>query len=218
MRAKRSGKGTGGLSDEVGLGDPGKERLKRSDAALFRQTACNPVDARKARQRGRSRFSIGCLGIIDKNHAALARNRLHAVLQAGKRLQAVADRFRADTGAQCRCNRCRRILGVVGAAQGRDAVKIGKQRDLPVAGLHEPRPLGIDAVIDRPGSGNALHGDASRFRALRNRPAPVIIDTGYGKISTGNQLFLDRCIMFHRAMPVEVIGCEVEQNARRGIK
>src|SRR5271166_4049503 len=41
---QRPGKLFSRLSDKVGLGDPGKERAKRLDAASLRSAAANPVD------------------------------------------------------------------------------------------------------------------------------------------------------------------------------
>jgi hypothetical protein len=84
IRAERGRKLGGGFADQIGFGNAIVERLQAGNAAFLGQAAGDPEDLVIARQRRRRSLGIGGLGIIDEHHAALAANRLHAVLEAGK--------------------------------------------------------------------------------------------------------------------------------------
>lgn len=73
--------------------------------------------------------------------------------------------------------------------------------------------LGIKTFGNDIALGNALNPDAGTLNAIGNQRRVAVVDTDNRRAAAGNKPFLDVGIVLHRAMPVEMIGSEVEKNA-----
>src|SRR6267154_2290353 len=86
---------------------------------------------------------------------------------------------------------------------------------------HHPVAFDIEAVAQRTAYRNALDPFSRAPDAIRHRLAPVVVDTddrGAFALHAGDEPFLDRRIFGNRAVAIEMILGDVEQNADRGIE
>ena len=214
--AERAGKFLRRLADQIGFSDARKKFGETGDAAEFRFAAGDPEDVGKGRQRMRRGVGIGALGIVDEQHVAAAADLLHAVGEAGKTAQAVLQHLGGDAERQRAGGGAGGILRIVQAAQRADAAD---PRDLAAGaagGAQDHFALDIDAVGQRIFHGDADHALAGLFDAVGGVAAPAVVDAddrGALLLHAGDQALLDGGIMFERAVAVDMVFADIEQDA-----
>jgi len=216
-----SGKAGGGLADQIGLADAGKEARERGETTGLRLAAGDPEHVGKAGQCLRGRVRVGRLGIIDEQHTALVRHLLHPVREARKRDEALLDHLRRHPERKRSTGRTGRILRVVQPAQRTDAAEAHDGARGAAGRLHDLLRLDIEPVGQRPAHRDADGPIAGTFDAIGGGGAPGIIDpdnrhTAF--LHARNQPFLHRRIVRERAMAIEMVLGDVDQNADRGIE
>ena len=70
VSAELRGEIISGFADEIGAGDPGKERLESCKAAGFRAAADDPINVGEARERLGGGVGVGRLRVVDEQHRA----------------------------------------------------------------------------------------------------------------------------------------------------
>src|SRR5262249_52743510 len=78
-----------GLPDQVSLAHARKKSGERSKTSGLGLAAGDPEKVRETGERLRRRIRIGCFGIVDEQHLALAADLFHAMRQAGIAAQAL---------------------------------------------------------------------------------------------------------------------------------
>ena len=167
------------------------------------------------------RIRVGRLGVVDEQHAALAADLLHAMRQAGERAQAFLDLLDRKAERERGAARAGRVLRIVHAAQRSDAAE---QRDLGAAaarGLHDPPRFDSDAVGERTAHRHAHDALARLLDAVGGGLAPVVVDADNRRavlLHAGDQPLLHRGVVRERAVAVEMILADVDQDADRRIE
>ena len=211
--AERRGKGGRGLADKIGLGDAREIGTQRLDAALLLQAARYPVDAREAGKGRCRRIGVRRLGIIDEKHIALAADLFHAVRQARKALQAGLDLAEIEPDPEAGRDRGKRVLRIVLAAQRADALQEGDAAVTPLDRFHQAGAVGEITVGQRQPLGDADDLISGLFQPVGDLGAIDVVDADDCRIAAGNQPLLDRGVVLHRAVAVEMVGRQVEQDA-----
>ncbi len=208
------------IADEIGAADLWEEAFEPGKAAGLRQPPGNPIDRIETGERLGGGVGIRRLGVVDEEHAAEAADLLHAVGEAGKALEPGRDLFtrQADRAAQGEGRGG--VLRVVLPAQRADALKAEGRAGLAVFHLDQRAAFGINAGFDRLPDRNAPH---SRLRRKRfgDRRADLVIDADHGGIlrpQPGENPRLDLGVMVERAVPVEMVGRDVQQAGGIGIE
>ena len=144
---------------------------------------------------------------------------LEAMRQARKGLQRGGHFARRHAEAHGRCAGGKRVLDVVPAAQGADAGKIGEgaERTGPGCACHELAahrvPPMRHARLRRYEIDPAAVG---KPQALGDVAAPVVVLADDGVRRMRDQAGLEAGVVLHGAVPVEVVGRDVEQHADAG--
>ena len=106
------------------------------------------------------------------------------------------------------------VLAVMRAAQRGDAGKIGDERRAPARAAPEAPLFENDAGIERRAGGGDLRQIAPGGAKLIGDGAGVIvIDADDGEIGGMDEAGLDRRVILHGSVAVEMIGRDVEENA-----
>src|SRR5271165_6599606 len=105
------------LADQIDFGDAPEQRAEGLDAARFRLSTANPVDVVEGQKRLFGRVGVGRLRIVDEQHAAQPADLLHAVREAGERLEPARDVMPRDAERAGGGGREGGVLSVMGAAQ-----------------------------------------------------------------------------------------------------
>ena len=208
------------LADQIGLGDLMEQGAQRADAALFGPAAEDPIDIVEAQQRLFRRIGVGRLGIVDVEDFAAAADLLHPVRETGESLQALLDELKLEIHAGRAPPPPRRRSGHYACRAARECRRDRRSDSSGAVGLaDEPRAFENDAVRNRRMMDRDRHdGPALRAQLLGDAGADVVIDTDDGDIGLGDEPFLDLGIMFHRPMPVEMIGRDIEKHAEGRIE
>ena len=101
------------------------------------------------------------------------------------------------------------------AAQRTDAFEEGDARIAPVHRLHQVAAVGEIAVGQRQPLGDADHLLASAFEPVGDLHAMDVVDADDGGFTAGDQPLLDRRVVLHGAVAVEMVRRQVEQDAGR---
>ncbi len=169
----------------------------------------------------KQRIDIGGFGIVDEENGTATADLLHAMRQSRKGSQAGLDRRRCNAERQSRRDGTGGVLRVVQPAQRADAADLGDRIGIAALGAHDPPPFDIDPVGERAFDGNAHDTLAGAHEPLGNGVAPIIVDADdRGSViwHTGNQPLLHRGVMLHRAVAIEMILAEIDENADRRIE
>ena len=164
----------------------------------------------------RRRIRIGALGIVDEQHVAAAADLFHAMRQTGKTAQAVLQDFGRDTERQRAGGSAGGILRVVRPAQRTDAAD---PRDLAARaprGAPDGFALDIDAVRQRVFHRYPDHVPARLLDPVGGVAAPSVIDAddrGALRLHAGDQTLLHSGIVFERAVAIDVVFADIEQDA-----
>ena len=198
----------------------GKERLEPGDAALLGLAAEDPeYVACEGSERGGGAVGVGGLAVVDEEDVAHAADILQAMRQAGKRrergrhlarqkLRTRAQRWpRARSG--CCAGRAAADAGEVGeGAERAGPRRAGDELRCRRRTSHGPRARVADQR-DRPvlrwAAAAARRCRAHQRRPRRRRAARAL-----------DQPCLHRRVVLDRAVPIEVIGRDVEQHADGG--
>src|ERR1700722_18134122 len=169
----------------------------------------------------RRRIRVGALGIIDEQHVAAAADLLHAMRQTRKTAQAVLQGFGGDTERQRAGRRAGRILRIVQAAERTDATDDSHLAARAAGGAPDDFALDIDAVGKRIFHGDPDHAPTGPLDPVGGVAAPAVIDAddrGPSLLHAGNETYLHRGVMLKRAVTIDVILADIEQDADRGIE
>ena len=107
------------------------------------------------------------------------------------------------------------------AAQRADAADTRDGARAAARGLHDLLGLDIEPVGERPAHRDAHHALARALDAVGRRRAPVVVDAddrGAVLLHAGDQPLLDRRVVRERAVAVEVVLADVDQDADRRIE
>src|SRR5213076_1012647 len=169
----------------------------------------------------RRRIRIGALGIVDEQHVVAAADLLHAVRETGKAAQAVLQGLGTDAYRQRASRSASRILRVVQPAQGTDAADPRDLAPRPAGGAPDDFALDIDAVRQRIFHRDAHHASAGLFDPVGGVSAPAVVDAddrGALRLYAGDQALLHGRIVLERAMAIDVVFADIEQDADRRIE
>src|SRR5262252_6724227 len=210
-----------GLTDQVGLAHAREEARERGNAPGLGLAARDPENVGEAGERLCGGIRVGCLGIIDEQHAVLAADLFHAVGEARKRNQALLDRLNRKPERERRAGGTGCVLRVVHAAQRADAADMGNGALGTVHGLHDRFALHV-----KPRAQRLAHGDASELfarplDAVSRRRAPRIVDADDRdavRLHAGDQPLLHRGVVRERPVAVEMVLADVEKNTDRRIE
>ena len=114
-----------------------------------------------------------------------------------------------------------RVLRIVHAAQRSDAAEQREPVRGAAGGLHDPPGLDIDAVGERAAHRHAHHPLARALDAVGRGLAPVVVDADDGRavlLHAGDQPLLHRRVVRQRAVTVEVVLADIDQDADRRIE
>ena len=139
-----------GLTDQVGLAHAREKARERRYAPGLGLTAGDPENVGEAGERLRGGIRVGCLGIVDEQHAGHAADLFHAVGEARKRTQTLLDRLNRKPERERRAGGAGGVLCVVHAAQRADAADPGDAAGAATCRLHDAFALDIDAIVQRP--------------------------------------------------------------------
>ena len=209
------------LADQIGLANARKEAGERGQAAGLGLAAGDPENVREAGQRLRGGVRIGGLGVVDEQHVSLASDLLHAVREPGKRPQPLLDRFRRQAERERGAGRAGGVLRVVHAAQRADPAERGDGARAAAVRLHDLLGLHIEAVGERVPHRDAHHALAGARDAVGGGLAPIVVDADDGGavlLRAGDQPLLDGGVVGKRAVAVEVVFGDVDQDADRGVE
>jgi hypothetical protein len=140
------------------------------------------------------------------------------VRQAGKSGQAAADGLDRYAQRQRRSGGCRRVLCIVPPAQGRNAGEIGDASFLARAETHDPGAVNVVAAVEDRLRRNQVGGPSRPFPPLGRRSGIAIVHRDHRRIGIRHHTLLDGGVILHRAVAVEMIGRDVEQNADRRLQ
>ena len=207
------------LADQIGLADAREEARSGVMPPSFGLPPAIQKMSLKHRQRLRRRIGVGRLGIVDEQHVALAADLLHAMREAGKRSRPALDLRRRRGRAPGRRRRRSRVLRIV---RGRAASRC-RARSPIASACAARRRLASTSVpsheIARRRSGRAHRDAHDRLAARRDqrsadRVAEDVVDADDRESSAaGDQPLLDRGVVLHRAVAVEMVRRQVEQDA-----
>src|SRR3982074_1068654 len=164
---------------------------------------------------------IGALGVVDEQHAAAAADLLHAVREARKTAQAVLQDLVRDTKRKRASGSTGRILRIVQTAQRTDAADLRDLAARTSRGAPDGFAFDIDAVRQWIFHGDANDPLAGLLDPVGRVPAPVVIDADDGGamlLYARDQPLLDGGIMFERAVAIDVVFADIEQDADGGIE
>src|SRR5258708_35721967 len=168
----------------------------------------------------RRSIRIGALGVVDEQHLAAAADLLHAVGEARKTAQTTLQNLEADTERQRARRGAGGVLRVVQPAQRTDAADCRDLAARATGGTNDPFALDIDAVGKRILHRYPNHALARSFEAVRRVAAPAVVDAddrGALRLHAGHQALLHRGIMLERAVAIDVIFADIEQDADAGV-
>ena len=209
------------LADQIRLAQAREEIAQRFDAAGFCPAAGDPENIAEAGERLRGRIGIGGLGIIDEEHRTAPADFFHAMREPGKRAKPRLDRRRRKAERQRRSRRAGGVLRVVQPAQRPDAVEVGDCRSSAAHGAHDPPGFDVEPLGQFAPHGNPHHALARPVEPVGDVPAPCVIDADdRGAIlrHAGDEALLDRRVVLHGAVAIEMIFAEIDQDADRGIE
>ncbi len=164
---------------------------------------------------------IGALGVVDEQHVAAAADLLHAVRQAGKAAQGVLQHVAVDAERQRAGRGAGRVLRIVQAAQRADAADPRHLAARAARRAQNGFALDIDAVGQRIFHGDADHALARLLDPVGDVAAPAVVDAddrGAVRLHAGDQPLLHRGVMLQRAVAIDMVLADVEQDADRGIE
>ena len=133
--------------------------------------------------------------------------------QAGEAFEARLDLAELEPGLQAGGDRGQRVLRIVLAAQRADAFE---EADAAVAAMdcfHEIGAVGEIPVGQRQPLGDADDFLAGLFQPVGDLRAIDVVDADDRGLAAGHQALLDRGVVLHRAVAVEMVGRQVEQDA-----
>ena len=174
------------------------------------------------RSKEASAFSVEIgvrrLRIVDEDRPSAPADLLHAVRQPRKGREAGADRLAGDAERIRDRDRRRRVLGVVGAAERADAGDVGEGLraggiDAKQGGAFGEHPLRIEPL-----GRDADERLAPIGAARRDGAAERVVDADDGEIGRGDEALLDRRVLRDRAVPVEMVRRDVEEDADRRLQ
>ncbi len=103
------------------------------------------------------------------------------------------------------------------AAQRADAFEEGDTAVAAVHRFHQIASVGEIAIGQRQALGNADHMPPRPLQPLGDLRAPGIVDADDGRLAAGHQPLLDRSVVLHGAVAVEMVGRQIEQDAGVGL-
>jgi hypothetical protein len=211
---ERAGKVFGRLADQIRPHDLAEIRRQLLDTPGLGPAAGDPVDRVESRQGAGRGVDIGGLGIVDERHWPDPAHLLHAVGKPGKACHRRGDRAGIEADGASRGVGGTGVLPVVPAAQGPHGLEVDFLDRFAGAALVQHAVGRAHAVLEHP-----LHRDRHHVGPVEppcNRLAPGIVDAHDGGIArplAREHPRFDRCIGLHRAVPVEMVGRQVEQRA-----
>ena len=117
-----------------------------------------------------------------------------------------------------RCNRRRGILGIVRAAQRRDADK-ARDLDLGATGHSQKRAVAYGhAIHDRVPRRNADNPPRPLLDMVGDQPGGTGIDPHHGYTRRIDEPALDVAVTLESAMPVDMVGTDIEEDADRRVE
>ncbi len=137
----------------------------------------------------------------------------HTVSEARKAFQTGVDFFKAQAHGQAGSNRRKRILRIMRAAQRTDTIKRSDFIDFPILRPKQFRTVSKIAFAELFFLGNPHDMHAVTIKPVGNGFAILIVDPDNRRVARRDQPFLDRRIVFHRSMTVEMVRRQIEQDA-----
>ena len=171
------------------------------------------MDVAKGQERLLGRVGIGRLRIVDEYDPAKSADLLHPMSEPGKGQEGAGDALGLDAERPRGGVGERRVLPVVGAAKRPRRLKIGRRRGLYAR--HHP-------VFADPDVGErrflARYRDDARRAGARFEPrvdfaARLVVDADQGDVGMGDQALLHRRVAGKVAVPVEMVGGDVDKEA-----
>ena len=161
---------------------------------------------------------VGRLRIVDEQHPPQPADLFHAMGEAGKRLEGARNQVALDAQRPRRGKGESGVLPVMGAAKRARMRKIGDG----FRAISRHHPMGADEDVGERRVLPRDRNDAARARArLEPRvyfPARLIVDADERNLGVRNQPLLDRRVVDKIAVPVEMVGSDVDQKADAGAK
>jgi hypothetical protein len=200
----------GRLADQVGMADAVEPRRQRRHPALLRLTTQDPMDVVVGRQRARRGVGVGRLAVVHVDDVAHCGDPLLAVRQAGIGAQAFGDLVARQAEPAAGRPGAGGILRVVIARQGRH---VGEIEFVPV-GIDQAARLEGNAALDRAFQRHRDDGDVAALAQPGEHCCGVfVVDADHGAIArllAVEDVFLGRDIARHVAVPVDMVGRDVE--------
>jgi hypothetical protein len=194
----------------------GKYSASAGDAAGL---ACRRR-SRKYRRRTTAhapRHPHWCLGIVDEQHVAAAADLLHAVREAGKAAQAVLqDLAGRDPSASAQADAQAAFCALCRPRSEPMPPSLAISLRAPPEARTICFALDIDAVGQRVFHRDAHHALAGALEPVGDVAAPAVVDAddrGALRLHAGDQPLLHRGVMLERAVAVDMVLADIEQDA-----
>ena len=202
------------LADEVAVRDVPDQRQQIAEAAGFRSAAGDPVDVVEARETPGRGLGIGRLAVVDEPYGAQTRHLLHAVRQALERGEAGDDGRLVDAQASQRRYRRRGVLVVVRAAQALEGVEPADRSIAVMEHALGHAVVGVRSPADAHDVGAASEqiGGSDRGSVVDAHDRMVV------EIHAGEEPALGTNVIVEIAVPIEMIGRQVEPDRHVGMK
>ena len=159
---------------------------------------------------------VGRFRIVDEQHPAKPADLFHAMRKAGKRLERTRDAIALDAKRPRGGVSERRVLAVVSAAKRPCARKIGYGRGFSARHHTVLADPNIGERRFRPRDRNDARSVGARLQPHTDVPAVLIVDADQRDLSLRDQPLFDRRVAREVAMPVEMVGCDVDQESDAG--
>src|SRR4029079_4432183 len=156
------------------------------------------------------------LRVIDEQHVSLAADLLHAVCKARKTGETFLNRGQIDAERNAGRNRAGGVLRVVRYPPRGNSGQIRHSFDLAAGSADNAAPLPERSVAQWRLYRNTNDSLARALNSITRRASVRVVnidDRRAGLLNIRSEAFLDRGIAFHRAVAIEMIFRDVQQDS-----
>ena len=210
------------LADQIRLAHVPEQVADRLQPALLGHTTRDPEDVGIAAQRLAHGVGVCRLAVVDEPGLAQGPDRFHAVGEAGKGQDGIADFARWQAERAHGGVGGGGVLRIVRAFQGLGIRQVADRDAALARAVHQLAAQREHAVAESP-LGRDRH-DAAAIADLelgRQRAAIIVVHADHHRVRAclvGEHDLLGAAIVVHRAVAVEMIGRQVEQHGGVGAK